>query len=160
MKKTLWRLALFGIISACSCHKTAVEPPFQNSFSCKINGQLWEPNGPDGFFGFQKTLSYYFAPGETGLGIQARNKVNNQTLTISCFCKEDIGIYKIRNEDFTDFNKKCGYLSDTLRKGTITFINVDKVKRILKGTFEFIATNSGNCNDTLKFTNGMFELNY
>ena len=97
MKKTFWLLACFGILSACSCHKTPVEPAFQNSFSCKINGQLWEPNGKDGFFGFQKTLSFYFAPNETGLGIYADNKKDNQFINISCFCKEEVGIYVIRS---------------------------------------------------------------
>ena len=160
MKKTFWLLACFGILSACSCHKKTVEPAFQNSFSCKINGQLWEPNGPDGFFGFQKTLSFYFAPNETGLGIQAKNKKDNQTLTISAYCKAEVGIYKMRDEDFTDFNSGCTYLPDTLRTHIMTFTKIDTVLRQITGTFEFTAFNNGKCRDTLKFTEGKFELKY
>ena len=57
MKKTLWLLACFGILSACSCHKTPVEPAFQNSFSCKINGVDWKPEGGTNAAGGIKSLN-------------------------------------------------------------------------------------------------------
>ena len=161
MKKTFWLLACFGILSACSCHKKAVEPVFQNSFSCKVNGQLWEPVGPDGFFGADKTLGFFFSPNEVGLGIQAKNRLKNQTMNITCFCKDTTGIYLMRSEQpFNDYNLSCSYLPDTSKGRVIVFTKLDKDKRILKGTFEFIALNTGNCKDTLKFTDGKFELNY
>ena len=161
MKKTFWLLACFGILSACSCHKTPVEPAFQNSFSCKINGQLWEPNGKDGFFGFQKTLSFYFAPNETGLGIQASNRKDNQAITVACFCKNEVGSYKMKSvTPYDDFTKKCSYVTDSVKTRTIILSSIDADKRIIKGTFEFTAFNSGSCNDTLKFTEGKFELKY
>ena len=43
MKKTFWLLACFGIIYVCSCKKEPL--PFQNSFSCKIDGVDWKPEG-------------------------------------------------------------------------------------------------------------------
>ena len=161
MKKTFWLLACFGIISVCSCHKKAVEPVFQNSFSCKINGQLWEPVGPDGFFGFQKTLNFFFSPKEVGLGVQATNRIKNQTMNIACFCEETTGTYIMRHTNpFDDFSRKCSYALDTVKLRKVVFTEVNNVKKILKGTFEFTAYNNGSCNDTLKFTDGKFELNY
>ena len=164
MTKTLWLLACFGIVSASSCDKKTVEPVFQNSFSCKINGQLWEPNGPDGFFGFQKTLSFYFAPGETGLGIQADNKKDDQTITISCFCDAKIGIYKMKHlTPFLDFKNSCSYVIDTVKLRTITITSIDTTERMLTGIFEFtVFTTTKDCKqtvrDTLKFTDGKFSL--
>ena len=161
MKKTLWLLAYFGILSACSCHKTPVEPAFQNSFSCKINGQLWEPNGKDGFFGFQKTLSFYFAPNETGLGIYADNKRDNQFISIACYCNAQKGIYKMRIGSFLEFGKVCSFVLDTLKSRTITLTKIDSVKRILVGEFDYtVYKTGGTCSDTLKITDGKFELNY
>ena len=160
MKKTFWLLACFGIISACSCKKTSVEPAFQNSFSCKINGQLWEPNGKDGFFGFQKTLSFFFAPGETGLGVQADNKAKNQFLTIHSLCKAEKGSYPLRNFSFRDFSKNCSYQRYDTLTSMLSITSIDSIKRIITGTFNCTAYNSGFCNDTLIFSDGKFELNY
>ena len=160
MKKTLWLLACFGILSAGSCHKKTVEPAFQNSFSCKINGQLWEPNGPDGFFGFQKTLSFYFAPNETGLGIQASSKRDSQTLTISCLCKAEVGEYPLKNFTFDDNKKKCSYQKYDSLKSKMTLGSIDTIKRVLTGTFYCKTFNNGNCNDTLNITEGKFKLAY
>ena len=161
MKKTLWLLACFGILSSGSCHKKTVEPAFQNSFSCKINGQLWEPNGPDGFFGVDKTLGFFFTPGEVGLGIQAKNRKNNQTMNVSCFCNDSIGSYIMRHvQPFNDYNRNCSYVLDTLKQRIVLLSSINKEKRILVGTFAFTAFNSGNCNDTLKFTDGKFQLAY
>ena len=160
MKKTFWLLACFGILSACSCHKTPVEPAFQNSFSCKINGQLWEPNGPDGFFGVDKTLSFFFSPGETGLGIQAKNRKDDQTLTISCLCKAEIGVYQMRYPSFNDYKKGCDYQRFDTLNSVMSLTNIDTVKRVLTGTFYCKTSNTGNCHDTLKFTDGKFQLAY
>ena len=160
MKKTLWLLACFGILTASSCQKKQVEPTFQNTFSCKINGQLWEPNGPDGFFGFQKTLSFFFSPGETGLGIQASSKTDSQTLTISCLCKAEIGIYQMRYPSFNDYKKGCDYQKFDTLNSKILITNIDTVKRELFGTFYCKIISTGACNDTLKITDGKFQLKY
>ncbi len=157
MTKTLFLLACFGFFTLASCKKKQVEPAFQNSFSCKVNGQLWEPNGPDGFFGFQKMLSFFFSPGETGLQIQANSKKDDQYLTISCLCKAEIGENQMRYPRFTS---TCDYQKFDTLNSKILITKIDTVKRILNGTFHCVLYNYERCNDTLKFTDGKFQLKY
>jgi hypothetical protein len=160
-KKTLWLLACFGILTASSCKKKQVEPIFQNTFSCKINGQLWEPNGENGFLGFQKTLSFYFAPGETGLGIQADNKKAKQFINISCLCENKVNTYRMRNASFLFFEQipACSFVLDTLKSHTISITKIDDDLKIITGTFEYtVYKTGGNCEDTIRITDEKFNL--
>ncbi len=159
MKKTFWLLACFGIFYACACKEKPVEPVFQNTVSCKVNGVDWAPNGPDGFLGFDKTLSYFFAPGETGLGIQALNREANQVLTFACYCKAEVGDYPMRNFSFRNDKTRCTYAKYT-SFGRVSITNIDTVKRILSGTFDTKNPVKGDCNDSLMITDGKFELKY
>ena len=171
MKKTLWRLALFGIISACSCHKTPVEPTFQNSFSCKINGVDWKPEGGTNATGGIKSLSidvvkYSFF---NAISINAIKNIRDEktgnsiifeginfTLNLELNTKTIIkksSFYQYANNGCSD------YYSDSIPSNMVKVDALDSIQKIVKGIFEFEAKGPL-CGKTLKFTEGKFEVKY
>ena len=170
MKKTFWLLACFGCLSACSCHKTPVE--FQNSFSCKVNGVDWKPEGGTNATGGIKSLSldvgkFYF------------DAINNDALKNIRDSKtgDDIVYQGIRFIVFFDINKSqilkgntfyrygptnegcSNYYSDSIPSNNLKVTALDTLKKIVKGVFEFEAT-SPSCRQIVKVTNGNFEVKY
>ena len=115
-----------------------------------------------GFFGADKTLGFFFSPNEVGLGIQAKNRKDSQTMNLSCFCQDSTGSYLMRHvTPFSDYNRNCTYLLDTLKRRVIMITMIEKEKRILTGTFEFTTYKTGGvCLDTLTISDGKFQLNY
>ena len=172
MTKTLWLLACFGIFYACSCHKTPVEPAFQNSFSCRINGVDWKPEGGTNATGGIKNPTiivgkFYF----DAIDIDALKNIRDSKTG------DDIVFEGIKFIVFLDTNKpqilkgstfyKYGptnngcsrFYSDSISTNMVKVLTLDTSKRIVKGIFEFEAT-SPTCNQTVKITNGNFEVKY
>ena len=172
MKKTLWLLACFGILSACSCKKKQVEPAFQNSFSCKINGVDWKPEGGTNATGGINTqeisIGKFF--GNKRIFIDALKRIIDEKtgnrvvfegvrLTIDLEIKE-----RILNGDgsnlFYNFNNECNYYySDSIPTNRLAVTEIDTTNNIIKGNFNF-EVKSPRCIEILKITDGNFRLKY
>ena len=173
MKKTLWLLACFGIFYGCSCRKTPVEPAFQNSFSCKINGVDWKPEGGTNATGGIKSLNidvvkYSFF---NKINIDAlRNIRDSKTGEDIIFEGMNFGINLelnnttiINTNAFYKFDKNnegCSrYYSDSVPTNIVKVTELDEYAKIVKGTFEFEAA-SLTCKKNVRITEGKFEVKY
>ena len=172
MKKLLHCL-IFGLLLALLTNSSCTEPeppiPTGNrTFSCRINGKLFLPQGSGGGF---STL-----PAGDGMRF---NEYNND-LSFSASGRNlkkyrvYFGIYKMKIGTFTltdsdgvfypagtgeinhaiVFKNGIKYLSKQ-GSGTVTFIESSDANR--RGTFEFTVYNENNSNDVLRITNGQFD---
>ena len=171
MKKTFWLLACFGCLSVCSCHKEPLE--FQNSFSCKVNGVDWKPEGGTNATGGIKSLSIDVGkfPFFNAINIDALKNVRDSKTG------DDIVYQGMGFIAFFDINKSqilkgntfyrygptnegcSNYYSDSIPSNNLKVIALDTLKKIIKGVFEFEAT-SPSCKQTVKITEGKFEVKY
>jgi hypothetical protein len=133
-----------------------------NIFACRINGKNWISD--KGIF-------------------HIRGGINNDTLATSAD-KNESGFELIvlivkgsakqgANYDFSDTtkalgefstNKLCGSQTGTVYRyfstdGSINITRIDPLNKIISGKFNFIAPR-GDCNDTLKITDGRFDIHY
>ena len=171
MKKTFLLLACFGILSACSCHKTPVE--FQNSFSCKVNGVDWKPEGGSNATGGIKSLSIdvykaYMAEAITINTLKnirdskTGNSIVFEGFNLHCnLAKNDKYILSRNGRDgFYNYKNGCSdYHPDSTSNDFILIKDLDTIQAIVKGTFQFIAI-SPTCGEKIVVTDGIFEVKY
>ncbi len=172
MKKTFWLLACFGILSACSCKKKQVEPTFQNSFSCKINGVDWKPEGGTNATGGIKSpridvFKYVF----NAISIDALKNIRDEKTGKSIIFEGikfavnlELDSKTIINRSsfyqYGENNNGCSdYYSDSILTNIAKVIALDTSQRMIKGVFEFEAR-SPSCGKTVIITEGKFELKY
>ncbi len=149
-----------------SCHKTPTE--FQDSFSCKVNGQLWTPAGIVNPLGGQPLIwvyqNYYMDSIVINTERDIRDKSGNYSLSYEWFNLYKIGL---KVNSFTEikydqaYHKDgCGaYMTDTTKSNFIKTTALDTVNRIVKGTFQ-LECNGSYCHDNVKITEGQFEVKY
>ena len=172
MKKTFWLLAFFGILSACYYQKKLIEPVFQNSFSCKINGVDWKPEGGSNATGGIKSLSIdvgkypYFNAISIDALKQIRDSRTGDNLTFEGFnfavslLPPNSTHLIYGNNFFYNFKNGCSsYYPDSLPSNRVTILALDTLSKIVKGTFEFEAK-SPTCKQTVVITDGKFEVKY
>lgn len=156
---------------ASSCQK---EDPFTpeghvDVFRCKVNGVEWTPNCiSDPLFGCDPVDCLYYPPTQ---GVEfsviniSNDKSKNQSIGFSKY-STILGENEIpfRLRTYKDWNKNgnCGFYDlDTTSVRNLTILEVDTVKFLIKGTFEFTAIDHyGDCNDTVRITDGYFDVNY
>ena len=64
-------------------------------------------------------------------------------------------------QDYTDYNNKSGCLTysiDSSYNRRLTILSIDTINFIVEGTFEFTAISE--CQDTVRITDGYFEIEY
>ena len=175
MKKTIWLLACFGILLAFSCGKKIVEPTFQNSFSCKINGVYWEPAGGINATGAINTPDISvgrFVDDTMGINIYTLKQIIDEKTSerlvyegINLIARLDLNKNRIlyKGSYFYNYkNKICNseYNPDSLVSNYVKIIVLDTIQKRAKGIFEFEAKNKSCANDILKITEGKFEIKY
>ncbi len=172
MKKTFWLLACFGIISACYYQRKLVEPVFQNSFSCKINGVDWKPEGGSNATGGIKSLNidvgkYYYNAISIDALKQIRDSKTGDDLIFEGIAFRvflELNRNQILNgKTFYQYGKNnngcSSYYSDSIASNFIKVLALDTLQQIVKGQFEF-ETVSSTCGKNLKITEGKFEVRY
>ena len=170
MKKLL-NFLILGIVLAlftnASC--TGPDPPIptgNHTFSCRINGKLFLPNGStdlstapfnDGLFFYRYNQDNDFAP----IAYNSPTKVNFyiKNFTLGTFSLDDSNgnieyPYSDPIKQATVFYNGKKYLSKQ-GSGSVTFTIVTGTDS--KGTFEFTLYNENNSNDVLHITNGQFD---
>ena len=172
MKKTLWLLACLGIISACYYQRKLVEPVFQNSFSCKINGVDWKPEGGTNAAGGIKIPTidvgkYVF----NAISIDALKNIRDEktgksiifegiNFTVNLELDTKTIINRSSFYQYGENNNGCSdYYSDSIATNIAKVIALDTSQKMVRGIFEFEAR-SPSCGKTVKVTEGKFELKY
>ncbi len=193
---TILIFGLFLILLSFSCSNDddgtnsnlpAITESGENTFGCRIDGQVFVPRGSGGFSdGYTSTLSASYGrinyPEEQEgyyLTISARNRKTNKSIGIVLF-KSDVPLaenvtYPIQlfeegnfsaDYRFTDFNNSSEnsvpvyeFITNQEYNGTITINKLDEQSNIVSGTFEF------DCIDESRelistITDGRFDIIY
>jgi len=186
MKKIFINMSLISfLLLASSCTKngkillkpgTEVLPPITQTgagtFGCLINGKVWLPGGPG------TTLDAQYSRGSLSLyalkdsGPENSKGINQifQSLSMSYEPIYKLGTYYFKyfpplqglGAGFMDYASNCNYQAndqDSLQT-YITVTKLDSIHRIVSGTFNFLFIPSGPGCDTLKITQGRFDMKY
>jgi hypothetical protein len=166
MKKHIFVL-LVPLLLLAGCEGTGVDPSIKNpavhvnKFTCKVNGVFWESIPRDRFM-FGNVLRVEDDP----LGriyINALNEMNGESINFTFLPTDTSTTVKFLDEDpFSgSYALRCGnYRLDTTKIREITIIEHDKVKLIIKGRFQFSATDKENICGKVTVTDGYFDLRY
>ena len=176
--------------SLTQCSKTTVDPnglppetqTGAGTFACKINGVVWQYKNADNFYTTPKTR-WEFDPTMYGgylsiggirysdginadaiLSLVADSLLTNKEKTVNKYYGIDYGINYI---NYSSTNRVCREFYTTpiidssknfYSSGKLTLTKLDQNARIIAGTFYCTIYQTG-C-DTLRFTEGRFDLKY
>ena len=59
-----------------------------------------------------------------------------------------------------DFTQNKTYYPTTKESGKIVISKIDRIKKIISGTFSFKGVNENNSNDVITVTDGRFDVTY
>ena len=179
LKKLLFIIGLSCLFLAASCDPDDEMPPTPeptlpeltteglNTFGCYINGELWVAEIPplSEITGITK-LEAFLNPNSRFFGIRARKTTQddstNQRLSVLIENIMGIGVYenKFSPEIYWDVNSSCQYYElDSNYIHNINVVKFDTITKISSGVFSYRLINR-NCNDTLKITEGRFDLQF
>jgi hypothetical protein len=134
--------------------------PYVNKFNCKINGKYWEVIPKALYRPIQyNTLIAELQFRDSIVWLWADNEKANEDIIffIPIYNRADT----IKMISANSFNKDgCGEHKINLERPSYFIISDnDKSKRILKGKFVF-QSYSNSCKDTVKVTDGFFDIKY
>ncbi len=150
--------------------KERVLPPAttsgENTFGCKVNGEVFLPNGNINYWGIDHPVYYvnyeelwirvknlYDYPNNIYLYIYIDDKLSSTGVTKELL-SENYPQYEILHENYT----ATGYYIDSTKNYYVDITRLDLENRIVSGTFEYTVVNE-ELADTIKITEGRFDLN-
>ncbi len=167
MKRVLLLTALLLAVVAGCTKKDPPSPFHKDIFRCKVNGIEWVATCPsDGLFGCEPIDCQYYWKDTKGISMgvvrRLHNKSINQSIGFSKYMTElGHNTLSLRTKEYIDWNKPAGcrfHDLDTTAIRRLTILEVDTIKFLIKGTFEFTAIND--CQDTMHITDGYFHVNF
>ena len=170
-KTTLIILSIFLFASCSSDDSTSEEDTPDFAMTFKLNGELYELNNPFGTNEFSNTNIFTYYPIEDFVLLQSRNGfVGN--IEIDLWLKRDQIIeganYQVSNNTDGEgtsthidlIDNSNNYFEDTM-SGEVTITTVNTTNKIVKGTFNFIAMDMDDPNNsTMNVTEGTFNYVY
>ena len=151
-------LILATIAIAASCNKTPTPAPDDFYFRCKINGQTYIPNSCANCITctIYKDTTFLLG-GNAGFEAIAIGVINKPEIIAKAYILNSNiangGTYKNSTTTTDRFD------TDATRVGQLIITSIDKVNRIIIGTFYFQAYNPVQ-NKTVDVTEGEFRLKY
>ncbi|OBX26570.1 hypothetical protein LX77_00850 [Gelidibacter algens] len=135
----------------------------ENTFGCLVNGKLFVVTNNT------KQVAVYQGG---GLSIGGEKDLNGFFSEVSMFISEtSIGEMIIENENYILNNnslmkgqyyndeENCFYFTNQSHTGFLKITKLDKINFIVSGSFEFQSV-SEDCTDSIKITDGRFDLKY
>jgi hypothetical protein len=150
---------------------TPVTQEGKNTFSCKVNGKVWIPDGTGDWFGVAKVINGgFFTNYSNELTIYVWTYKQNKT-ELHIFLKTiGVGIHELnqdtnlRVKDFFPENygwyrgaDGVSFMTNRNQTGRVVITKADTISGIISGTFEFEGGNS--LGQKVKITDGRFDVN-
>lgn len=168
---------VFFLLTSSSCKKeddlTKPTQEGKNTFSCKINGQVYIPNG-GGLLSPVKAISASVVRKNNGTNELSifTTKSESELLEKIYINIGDIsttGTYNmgIDNTKYCEYYKRIStsttldekqYSTRNNNNGSVNITRYDLTNGIVSGTFSFKATNDKNVNDIVTVTDGRFDV--
>jgi hypothetical protein len=170
MKAFFMLFVSLSLFTSFSCKKDDLPKATQtgaNIIAAKVNGKVWE-----------KKACWSCIGGGTGLrvnyddrnffGISGEQKDENKDIVITLVIPnlKSIGAYPLsgegKNQGFLSnySNGSIKYATSGNNNGTITITKLDLANKIISGTFEFTAEDENNPANTIKVTDGRFDVTF
>lgn len=156
-----------------SCKKDCLTKATQNganTFSCKINGKVFQPCKDEGLFG---SPSLYGGVSVNAIDIarvtgKCYNTYPQQNISIELSNFHGEGEYLFSNSNnngtYTEYIPVLplvhSYKSSYTTTGKVIITKDDRTNFILSGSFEFTAANKDSTNDIVTITDGHFDISY
>ena len=176
MKKAL--LGLFAVVLLVSCKKQIDELPEttetgSNTFGVKLNNELWGPMKQGVMYTPAILEARFFGP--TTLKINARNFASTpkeSEMEIYLLDVNETGTYPL-NQNTSEYPNADGnyiyyvertitptneWITSSKYTGSVTITKLDRVKKIVAGTFNFSSVSMGLNPKTLHATEGRFDI--
>lgn len=175
-------VALLGIcltLILSACDERLPEPTTKgaNIFACKVNGKSWIPDASRSFNGKRLSLLYsnLFKP-KMNFVLYATRITNKESTRIQ-LALEDVRttgtqyfaydtnpypaeLHYKNHAVYTEYKPgTADYMTNTRYTGSINFTRVDTINHIISGTFEFTAENTDGSGETIRVTDGRFDIN-
>ncbi|MFM2268146.1 MAG: hypothetical protein RL757_1587 [Bacteroidota bacterium] len=168
MKKTNFLLLLGLLILGGGCCKEELPGGYAYKFSCKINGVPWEAKYKEHEGSFSRNdldVSVFKLNDTAVMQIIATNATNGESLDLFFPFNDTTKITKNYSVlSILMSQTRCGGNYDMKRNEQVNLIkltHIDKVSHIVRGSFEFnICARTTQCADTLRITEGIFDLKY
>lgn len=170
MKKLLFILLAFIVFLSTACDKDDNMTTISNNrdiLRCKINGKNWTPAGGGLDIISPYTLEYYSdddflvliaGNSSTNSSLKGAIKFHSQNVSLGeGKITENEGNSHIQNNTNTSGCVNYGDL-DSNFDNYIFVTEIDSINYFMKGEFQFSAIND--CQDTIRVTDGYFDLNY
>lgn len=168
MKALSYTTLLFLILlTSSSCKKDALPKATQtgaNIMAAKVNGQVWEKKacwsctgGGDGLIVNYEDRDFFAVTGQ--------DPDQGLTIALAISSLKNIGVYQLssRSLSFARVFKKDGgkyYYTSATNTGQVTITKLDLTNKIASGTFEFTAEDENNPANTIRVTDGRFDVTF
>ena len=171
----LYLSPLVSILLLWSCDKgpdlTPTTQEGKNTFSCKVNGEVWIPDGTGDWFGVANPINGGFFT----------NNANEKTIYLWTYKQDKTELYiflKTIEVGTHELNQKTnllerylasenygwyqaadgiGFMTNPNQTGRVVITKADTISGVISGTFEFEGGNS--LGQKVKITNGRFDVN-
>ena len=136
-----------------------------HTFGCLINGEVWVSDNDHRFgSGSQLKVSFDFPEGVLGIIGSRKRGESRQSLYVQAVSVYELGLYSLFKRDrvFIDWDSGCQYDLDTLEESYIKVNHIDYERKTYSGEFAFTLylENDGCPDDTLRITEGRFDVEY
>ncbi|RYE25021.1 MAG: hypothetical protein EOP45_05220 [Sphingobacteriaceae bacterium] len=165
--KILLMLPFLFILLAISCKKDGLPKATQsgeNTMAANVDGKPWQmkacvscTGGGTGLIVTYEDRNFFAVTGEDhNFGLQ---------IAIAIKSLKNVGIYNLssRNLDFARLykNNSAGYYYTTTKNvGQVTITKLDLTNQIISGTFDLTAEDESNPANTIKVTDGRFDVKF
>lgn len=174
-------LSILTLLLLLSCKKEKLPEPSQTGagiVACKINGKVWLADPGSSFNGKKFSLLYdnLYKPkrrfvlyanriadndnSNLMLAVSDVKTTGTQNFAFDTSPYPDNPHYMNHGAYYQNKPNQENYITNSRYTGSITFTRVDTVSRILAGTFEFTAENKYGSGETVKVTDGRFDIKY
>jgi hypothetical protein len=151
---------------------TPITQEGRNTFSCKVNGKVWIPDGTGDWFGVANPINGGFA-GYGSLNpptIYLRTYKQDKTELLIFLKTIEVGIHELNQDTYRidrDFFPEnyawyqgavgVSFITNRNQTGRVVVTKADTTSGIISGTFEFEGGNS--LGQKVKITDGRFDVN-
>ena len=166
--KTLKTLLLALLVCSLSmaCKKDKKDQPTQtgaNKMYAKVNGVPWQNKACWSCISGGGALDAVYEDGTLKFFVVGEN--NDQKVRVGIIIKElkTIGSYQLLTRDLNFayiFKNNIRHYTNINSLGTVTITKIDLTNKIISGTFEFTAEEENNPANTIKVTDGWFDIVY
>jgi hypothetical protein len=170
MKTFFMLFVILSLFTSFSCKKDDLPKATQtgaNIIAAKVNGEVWKQAACWSCIGGGTGLSVnYDDRNFFGVSAQQKNENKNIVITLVVSNLKSTGTYTLSSKGKSQgylssyANKTMNYATSDKNTGTVTITKLDLANKIVSGTFEFTAEDENNAANTIRVTDGRFDVTF